>query len=360
MKYLFLFFLLPQIILFGQQQPDLQYILDQHAIVMGGKEKWQNFNSHITTYEVESKWQKFGSTLTMKMPNKVRIDMVKKDTLTVESHDGKEGWITIMGRLIPASDREDILMTGEPEFHGALVLAQERSDLLVLEGKDKINGKSVFKIKMKKAGTNEKFYYINTETYLLEMIGEYSEALGWKGTFFKTVFDDYRMVDGLLFPFELKLYSNDNLLRNYHSTEIKVNTPVHENIFNKDFNIIKRNARLFSKALMESDYDTVVDFYTDDGKIFPNGQKILSGHEALRNYWTPPPGSNNRITYHKVTAEEVEILGDTANDFGYYEGRSIGNDGQESSWKGKYIIVWKEVEPDVWKMYLDIWNSVRE
>ena len=46
--------------------------------------------------------------------------------------------------------------------------------------------------------------------------------------------------------------------------------------------------------------------------------------------------------------------------YGYYEGKSIGNDGNESSWKGKYVITWKEVEPDVWKMYLDIWNSVRD
>ena len=57
---------------------------------------------------------------------------------------------------------------------------------------------------------------------------------------------------------------------------------------------------------------------------------------------------------------EIEILGDTANDFGYYEGKSIGNDGKEYAWKGKYVIVWKEVEPNVWKMYLDIWNRVRE
>jgi len=128
----------------------------------------------------------------------------------------------------------------------------------------------------------------------------------------------------------------------------------------KDLAIIKKNTALFSEALMRQDYDFVVDAYTDDAKIFPNGTKILTGKEAIRRYWTPPAGSNRKTTYHKVMAKEVKILGNEAYDYGYYEGKSIGNDGKKSSWKGKYVITWKEVEPDVWKMYLDIWNSVRD
>lgn len=125
-----------------------------------------------------------------------------------------------------------------------------------------------------------------------------------------------------------------------------------------DYDIIKKNIELFSKALMEQDYEVVINAYTQDGKIFPNTLEILEGEEALRKYWIPKEGSKNKITYHKVTPSEIQIIGNTAYDYGYYEGRSIGNDGKESSWKGKYVIVWKEVEPDVWKMYLDIWNRV--
>lgn len=123
--------------------------------------------------------------------------------------------------------------------------------------------------------------------------------------------------------------------------------------------IIRKNITAFSQALMNQDYDFVVNAYTKDAKIFPNGTKILAGHGAIRQYWIPPAGSNRKTTYHKVTPEEIKIIGDEAYDYGYYEGKSLGEDGKESSWKGKYVITWKEVEPDVWKMYLDIWNSVR-
>ncbi len=120
--------------------------------------------------------------------------------------------------------------------------------------------------------------------------------------------------------------------------------------------IILKNIQAFSEALMNQDYDTVVDAYTDDAKIFPQNSRILTGKTAIRNYWTPPAGSKRKTTYHKITPEEIKILGKEAYDYGYYEGKSIGNDGKESSWGGKYVITWKEVEPDVWKMYLDIWN----
>ena len=111
----------------------------------------------------------------------------------------------------------------------------------------------------------------------------------------------------------------------------------------------------FSQALMIQDYDAVVDAYTDDAKIFPGRSKILTGKAAIRKYWTPPAGSNRKTTYHKIMPEEIKILGKEAYDYGYYEGKSIGNDGKESSWGGKYVITWKEVEPDVCKMDLDIW-----
>ena len=127
----------------------------------------------------------------------------------------------------------------------------------------------------------------------------------------------------------------------------------------KDIAIIKKSAALFSQAIMNQDYDFVVNAYTEDAKIFPNGTKILAGKEAIRNYWTPPADSKYTTTYHKVTPEEIKIIGNEAYDYGYYEGTSVGEDGKESNWKGKYVITWKEVSPDVWKMYLDIWNSVR-
>ncbi len=118
---------------------------------------------------------------------------------------------------------------------------------------------------------------------------------------------------------------------------------------------IMQNTANFSSFIMASDYEGIADSYTSDGKLFPNNRDIIEGRKAIIDYWTLPEGVS--ITHHKVMPEEIKVTGDEAWDYGYYEGRTKGRDGTESSWKGKYVIIWRK-EEGVWKMYLDIWNRV--
>ena len=64
-----------------------------------------------------------------------------------------------------------------------------------------------------------------------------------------------------------------------------------------------------------------------------------------------------KTSNHKITPIEITVVGDTAYDYGYYEGTTLKATAEKSSWKGKYVIVWKRVGTE-WKMYLDIWNSI--
>lgn len=125
-----------------------------------------------------------------------------------------------------------------------------------------------------------------------------------------------------------------------------------------DFGRIHSNIEAFSAALIRRDIKTVVDAYTEDAKIFPTRGPILEGHPAIRQYWTPNPNSKNRTIYHKIWPSEIQILGDTAYDHGYYEGATQLADGRQSHWEGKYVIVWHRTEDGNWKMYIDIWNQL--
>jgi ketosteroid isomerase-like protein/outer membrane lipoprotein-sorting protein len=300
----------------------------------------------------------YTSTLTMKMPNKFRIDLQTEGWSRIKSYDGKEGWIMQNDSLKEMPEGEDVEMAEEAEFHGELVLAQSREHKLEYLGEVDLEGKRVHKIKMTKSATDEQFYYLNPDTYLLEMISEFSEDVSWKGVEFKTTFENYREVDGLVFPFVTYLYADDRLLRRFETLSIQVNVPVEDWVFEKGPNLIRRNMRLFSAAIVAGDYDFLVNAYTQDGKIFPGNTEILEGAEALRRNWTPPPTRSSRTSHHKLMPVEIKIMGNEAYDYGYYEGKTLQADGSESSWRGKYVVIWKEVKPDVWKMYLDIWNRV--
>ncbi|MDB4292534.1 DUF4440 domain-containing protein [Maribacter sp.] len=124
----------------------------------------------------------------------------------------------------------------------------------------------------------------------------------------------------------------------------------------KDINQILENAKNFSQYVMDSNYKMIGESYTGDAKIFPNNMKILEGNGPILKYWQLPEGV--RIVHHKLMPEEIKIIGDEAYDYGYYEGKTAHANGEENSWKGKYVVIWRK-EKGNWKMYLDIWNAVR-
>jgi ketosteroid isomerase-like protein len=106
---------------------------------------------------------------------------------------------------------------------------------------------------------------------------------------------------------------------------------------------------------MDGNSEKLSRFYTENGKIFPNNTNIITGREAIKKRWTLPEGLT--IKYHKVTPSEIKIIDDFAYDYGYYEGSSVSQKG-ESSFKGKYVIIWEKIDDD-WKIYLDIWNNIK-
>ncbi|WP_179345495.1 YybH family protein [Winogradskyella ursingii] len=124
-----------------------------------------------------------------------------------------------------------------------------------------------------------------------------------------------------------------------------------------DLDVINKNISAFSKAYMNGDIEALVNMYTKDGKIFPNNRDIISGQTDLKSYWNIPEGA--KILHHKITPIEIKIENDIAYDYGYYEGKTQYKDKKESSWKGKYIIIWKNINGE-WKIYLDIWNSLSQ
>ena len=117
--------------------------------------------------------------------------------------------------------------------------------------------------------------------------------------------------------------------------------------------IIKRNIEQFSQYVMDSNYEMIGKAYTADAKIMVTGPDIIEGRDNIVRYWTPT--GELRIVYHKIYPDEISVSGDTAYDYGRYEGTTRRADGEEFSWNGKYVIIWKKVAGD-WKIYVDIWN----
>lgn len=122
-------------------------------------------------------------------------------------------------------------------------------------------------------------------------------------------------------------------------------------------NRILEAAQNFSKAYMNGDFDAIAQSYTADAKIFPNNADIISGREAIKQRWML--GAGVKILHHEIIPQEIKFFGDYAHDYGYFQGKTERKDGSTVAWKGKYVVVWKKENGD-WKMYLDIWNRIKD
>lgn len=61
------------------------------------------------------------------------------------------------------------------------------------------------------------------------------------------------------------------------------------------------------------------------------------------------------VLHHESRSEMLQIIDDTAHDYGYYGGR-VSRRGEESEFQGKYVIVWEKGGDGQWRMKVDIWN----
>jgi ketosteroid isomerase-like protein len=98
----------------------------------------------------------------------------------------------------------------------------------------------------------------------------------------------------------------------------------------------------------------MAELYTSDAVIFPEESAPITGHAAIRRYWTPGPG--RRITRHVITPTQITVDGRHAYDHGTFEIAGERNGTPWGPFRGKYVVVWRR-EGSSWRMQLDIWNS---
>ena len=114
-----------------------------------------------------------------------------------------QGWSYVPMR----SDKIDAIpadrlktMQGQLDISGPLIDYAAKGNKVELQGKETIDGKEAYKIKVTPTEGKEMFYYIDTKTNLVIQTKQTTPGLNGKDTEVITNFSDYKMIDGLMFP----------------------------------------------------------------------------------------------------------------------------------------------------------------
>ncbi len=143
----------------------------------------------------------------LERPGKMHIEVTIQGQTLVRSYDGKSsGWIInpfAETKGVQAMSAEDISnISDESDFDGPLVDYKEKGNQIEFGGKEDLDGKPAYRLKLTSKKGEKRSYLFDAATYRL-LRWEGSRKAGDKEVPWESLFSEYREVDGLQFAFEI-------------------------------------------------------------------------------------------------------------------------------------------------------------
>jgi outer membrane lipoprotein-sorting protein len=188
------------------QNPD--FIVDKVLAARGGLDKIRTVQAERVSGHISFGAEAEGPfVVELKRPRKMHMEFTIQGGTIVRVYDGKSaGWTVnpFTGKNNPEPLPEEELknISEESDFDGPLVDYKAKGSQIELVGKDKVEGKEAYRLKLTTKNGDVRFYLFDSQTFLL---------LKWEGKRkFKdeevpveSFFRDYHDVGGLQFAFEI-------------------------------------------------------------------------------------------------------------------------------------------------------------
>ena len=181
-------------------------ILAKVLAARGGADKLRAINSERVSGQIS-----FGDVtgpfvVELKRPLKMHMQLTIQNQTMVRVYDGKQGWANnpFAGKVDPEAMTGDELknITEESDFDGPLLDYKSKGNQIELVGKDKVDDKDVWRLKLTTKNGDARFYLFDANSFLL---------LKWEGKRryqdqelpVESHFSDYREVGGVKFAFAI-------------------------------------------------------------------------------------------------------------------------------------------------------------
>ena len=174
----------------------------------------------------------------LKRPLKMRTEITVEGQKIIRVYDGKStGWMinpfleNKEAQPLPPEDLKSI--SDESDFDGPLVDYRAKDNQIELAGKEKLDDKPVYRLKLTNKNGDVRFYFFDASSFLLlkwegiRKNGE--EELPWE-----SFFSDFHDVQGLKYPFRIDQGSPGTEFKQTLTAEkIEINLPVDDSRFTK-------------------------------------------------------------------------------------------------------------------------------
>lgn len=209
----------------------LEEIIAKNLKSKGGLDKIRATTSVKMTGKVAANGKDVTMTIWAKRPNLMRREYMIDGQNMVNAFDGTTLWMsagTAPPEALPGP--QAAYAKQESEFDSVFVDYKEKGHAMEFVGKEKVNGKDAYRLKVQKKGGPPQDYYLDADTGL-EMKISTNVDQGGMPTVIVTEMSDYRDVDGRQVPFNTRQLLNGKVMASIALDKVEFNVPVDESVF---------------------------------------------------------------------------------------------------------------------------------
>ena len=114
---------------------------------------------------------------------------------------------------------------------------------------------------------------------------------------------------------------------------------------------IEERVREFEAAVNRQDAAAMAAMYTEDARLLPPDSEIVSGRQAIQQFWQG--AFDMGVSGGELRPQQVEVRDDLA----YEMSTATLRMGEGATQALKYVVIWKRQAGGAWQLAVDIWNA---
>ena len=216
-------------------------IVDRNIAARGGLAAWRAVNSLTMSGEMDAGGKqdaKLPFVLSMKRPQKSRLEIKFQEQTAVQMWDGKQGWkvrpFLNRNEVEPYKEAEARSAAAAAELDGPLVDFKRKGTKVELAGTEVVEGRNTYKLKLTLKGGEQIHLWIDAKSFLEAKIDGEPRRMDGRMRKVAIFYRDFKPVAGLQFPHTLEtVVEKVNGSHKMTIQTIKVNPPLDDTLFAK-------------------------------------------------------------------------------------------------------------------------------
>jgi outer membrane lipoprotein-sorting protein len=215
----------------------LDQIVQKHTEALGGGDKLKAIQSVTMTGKASLQDGQIEASLTMKVkrPTSMRMEMSVLGKTFIQAFDGTTAWIInpFVGSDEPQKQTDEDTKSARDDadfIDGSLVDYKTKGNTLELLGKEDVEGKPAYKIKVTKKGGTVENDYLDAKTFLPVKSSGKRKQQG-QDIEYESTPGNFKEVNGVMMPFSLSQKVDGKVMMDLKVEKVEVNLPMDAAVF---------------------------------------------------------------------------------------------------------------------------------